>query len=109
MTIASHTAHIPLRVYRSVDRVTVAAPMPGLEPEDIRVEVTLDRRLCIEGAPADAEPDMRALKSNKSVLLDEWSDGPYRREFGLSEPVDANAATLTYGNGILVVALPLSA
>lgn len=104
---------VPLKVYRSIDRLTVAAPMPGLDPEDVSVEVTRDGRLIIE-ARLCAEPSVAsgALKSNKNVLLDvlldEWSAGPYRRELALAEPVDGHRATLTYGNGILVVALPLA-
>ena len=31
---------IPVNVYRTPDHLTVAAPMPGLEPEDILVELT---------------------------------------------------------------------
>ena len=30
---------IPVKVYRTLDRLMAAAPMPGLQPEDILVEV----------------------------------------------------------------------
>ena len=39
--------HIPLKVYRTAERLMVAAPMPGLEPENILVEVTHDARLIL--------------------------------------------------------------
>ena len=99
---------VPLKVYRSVDLLAIAAPMPGLDPEGIAVEVTPDGRLVIEArACQDVQIECASFKSNKEVLLDEWSVGPYRRELALTEPVDAEAASVTYGNGVLVIALPL--
>jgi HSP20 family protein len=80
----------------------VAAPMPGLEPENIVVEVTADNYLIIHG-------DVRAmLKEVKELLLDEWSAGIYHRELALISPVNAECANVTYGNGVLMVTLPIS-
>ena len=94
--------HIPIKVYRSDDRLTIAAPMPGLQPEDIVVEVTADGRLALHG-------DLRGvLKGVKELLVDEWSVGGYERDLTLPAPVDAELATATYGNGVLVVTLPLA-
>ncbi len=44
---------IPVKIYRTHGHLTVAAPMPGLEPEDILVEVTEHGQLILHG-------DMRA-------------------------------------------------
>ena len=94
--------HIPVKVYRTYDRVMIAAPMAGLEPENILVEVTNDGRLILHG-------DQRALlKEVKELLLDEWSVGVYHRELALPVPVNAVCANVTYGNGVLMVALPIS-
>ena len=94
--------HIPIKVYRSDDRLTIAAPMPGLQPEDIVVEVTTDGRLALHG-------ELRGvLKGVKELLVDEWSVGGYERELTLPATVDAELATVTYGNGVLVVTLPLA-
>src|SRR5262249_33904012 len=94
--------HIPVKVYRSDDRLMVAAPMPGLEPEDIRVEVTSDGHIIIRG-------ELRGLlKGMKDLLIDEWSVGDYYRDLVLPDYVDAIHANVTYGNGVLVVAFPLS-
>ena len=49
------------------------------------------------------------LKDIKELLLDEWSVGSYYRELTLPNTVDAGQANVTYGNGVLVVALPVSA
>lgn len=93
---------VPLKVYRSEDRLTIAAPLPGLEPEDIVVEVTSDGRCILDGA-------LRAtLKGLKELILDEWSVGGYHRELTLPVAVNADQANLTYGNGVLVVAFPIA-
>ncbi|WP_069804953.1 Hsp20/alpha crystallin family protein [Thermogemmatispora onikobensis] len=94
--------HVPVKVYRSDERLVVAAPMPGMEPEDIHIELQEDGRLILHG-------DVRALlKEVKELLIDEWSIGAYHRELQLTQPVDGERANVTYGNGVLVVALPLS-
>lgn len=93
---------IPVKVYRTADRLMVAAPMPGLQPEDIRVEVTDDNRLLLQG-------ELRGvLKDLKDILLDEWSVGGYARELTLPTTVDGEYANLSYGNGVLVATLPVS-
>ncbi len=47
---------IPVKVYRTDQRLMIAAPMAGLEPENIAVEVTADGRLVLHG-------DLRAMLS----------------------------------------------
>ncbi len=94
--------HIPVKVYRTDDRLMIVAPMAGLEPENILVEVTGNGRLILHG-------DQRALlKEVKELLVDEWSVGVYHRELALPVPVNAMCANVTYGNGVLLVALPIS-
>jgi|SRR5450432_1376198 HSP20 family protein len=93
--------HIPIKMYRSPERLVIAAPMPGSEPEDILVKVTEDS-VVMQG-------DIRGLlKDVKELLTDEWSVGSYYREVQLPNPVDGEHANVTYGNGVLVVNLPIS-
>ncbi len=93
--------HIPIKMYRTPDRLVIAAPMPGLEPEDILVKVT-ESSVVIQG-------DIRGLlKDIKELLTDEWSVGSYYREVQLPNPVDGEHTNVTYGNGVLVVNLPIS-
>lgn len=93
---------VPVKVYRSDDRLMVAAPMPGLEPSDIIIEVTEDDYMVMQG-------NLRGLLKNvKELLMDEWSVGSYYRELALPAHVDAQRANVTYGNGVLVLAFPIS-
>ncbi len=94
--------HIPVKVYRTTERLMIAAPMAGLEPENILVEVTRDGRLILHGE------ERALLKEIKELLLDEWSVGAYHRELALPVSVNAMCANVTYGNGVLMVALPIS-
>jgi HSP20 family protein len=53
--------------------------------------------------------DLRGLLKNvKELLIDEWSIGGYYRELALPNSVDAQRANVTYGNGVLVLAFPIS-
>ena len=93
---------IPLKMFRTHDRLTVTAPMPGLQPEDILVQVNEDGHLVVQGE------ERGVLKDIKELLLDEWSVGAYYRELELPNTVDGEHANVTYGNGVLVVVLPIS-
>jgi HSP20 family protein len=77
----------------------VAVPLPGLEPQDITVRVTA-RRLAIHGQPRGP------CRQTRNLVLDEWAIGPYYREVELPESVNGGLANATYGNGVLVLALP---
>jgi HSP20 family protein len=94
--------HVPVNVYRTPELVTAAALMPAVEADDIRVDVTPTGRLVL------CAHLRGALKDVKERLVEEWTAGPYEREIALPAPVDGEAATLTYGNGVLVVALPVA-
>lgn len=94
------TAQLPVKMYQSPERLTVAAPMPGLEPSDIVVRVTDDGRLTVQGKRRGPR------QLGMDLLMDEWTVGPYERELMLPCAVDAELADVTYGNGVLVIALP---
>src|SRR5919106_5259395 len=93
------TQPLPVRVYEGDGRVMVAAPMPGLAPQDISISVAGDH-VTIHGALRGPHQDERTLS------VAEWAVGPYHRDLTLLQPVDGTRANATYGNGVLVLALP---
>ena len=93
---------VPVNVYRTASRLTIAAPMPGVEPEDISVEITSEAKVVIQ-SQRRGEP-----KNVKDELLLEWRPGGYYRALDLTDSVDGALANVTYGNGVLVVVLPLA-
>ena len=91
---------LPVKMYQTNERLIVAAPMPGLEPSDISVLVAEDGRLELMGKRRGPRQD------GMDLLMDEWMVGPYERRLMLPCAVDGELADVTYGNGVLVVALP---
>lgn len=102
-TSARHPQSAPAKVYRTPLRIMAAVPMPGLEPGDITVEVAPAAQLILRGQRRGE------LKGIKDELLNEWGVGDYYRKVTLPAPVDGALANVTYGNGVLVVALPITA
>jgi len=93
---------VPIKMYRTQDRLTIAAPMPGIQPDDLLIRITEKNSLVLQG-------EIRGvLKDVKEVLVDEWNAGGYYREIALPNAVDGAHANVTYGNGVVVVVLPLS-
>src|SRR5437879_12783871 len=85
--------HIPVKVYRTHDRLMIAAPMPGLQPEDLGIEVTADNHLILQG-------EIRGLlKDVKELVIDEWSVRAYHREIELPVPVDEQRPTVQQDAG----------
>ena len=90
---------IPVRISASEDVILLAAPMPGLEPQNIYVSIR-DHVVQIKGeerGPRQHELDLKVA---------EWRIGPYFREISLDQPVNGAITNATYGNGVLVLSIP---
>jgi HSP20 family protein len=94
------TQPIPVRIYRAPDRLVLAAPMPGLEPQDISITIA-NKNLTITGNERGRGQDER------DVMVAEWRIGPYFRAIVLDQPVNGERTNATYGNGVLVLSMPL--
>ncbi len=91
---------IPVNLFENDRELMVVAPMPGVAPEDISVEVTDAGRLTLRATQRGEGQDRIAYVTR------EWSYGPYQRTIELPCEVDATRANLTFGNGVLSVTLP---
>lgn len=91
---------IPVNLFDNERELMVVAPMPGVGPEDISVDVTDDGHLTIRAAQHGEGQERIAY------LVREWSYGPYERTVELPYPVDAMRANLSFGNGVLAITLP---
>lgn len=93
---------VPVNVYREGRRILVAAPLPGLEPSNIQVDVD-GRIVTIHG---------NVPRPNKTgtqdYIVKEWALGPYYRTIEVPEPVDADLAYASYHNGVLVLIFPVA-
>jgi HSP20 family protein len=91
---------IPVNLYQNARELMVVAPMPGIAPEDISVEVSDDGWLTLRAA----EHGMG--QERIEYVLREWSYGPYERRIELPCAVDATRANVTFGNGVLAITFP---
>jgi HSP20 family protein len=86
-------------VSRDGDDVVVSLDLPGVDLDDVVVEV--DRgRLVVRGERAD-EP----APDDGGVVLRERRRGAFRREFALPDGVAAESVTAGYDRGVLTVRL----
>ncbi len=91
---------IPVNLFQNDRELMVVAPMPGVAPEDISVDVSDDGQLTLRAAQ-HGEGQERI-----DHLLREWSYGPYERTIELPCAVDAMRANVSYGNGVLSITFP---
>lgn len=91
---------IPVNMYEVDNRIMVTAPVPGMEPANICIQVD-GRRLMIRCGLRGPGQEW-----TKKHLVHEWTTGPYCRTIDLTKPVDVRKANASYHNGVLVVILP---
>jgi HSP20 family protein len=91
---------IPVNLYENARELMVIAPMPGIAPEDISVEVTDDGGLTLRAA------EHGIGQERIEYVLREWSYGPYERRIELPCLVDATRANVSFGNGVLTITFP---
>ncbi len=91
---------IPVNLYENDRELMITAPMPGVAPEDIAVEVTDDGRLTLRAG--EHGPGQERIE----YLRREWSYGPYTRTIKLPRAVDAERANVAFGNGVLSITFP---
>jgi HSP20 family protein len=91
---------IPINLFQNERELMVVAPMPGVAPEDISVDVTGDGHLTLRAA-MHGEGQERI-----DYVLREWSYGPYERTVELPCAADARRANVTFGNGVVSITFP---
>jgi HSP20 family protein len=91
---------IPVNMFDNDRELIVVAPMPGVAPEDISIDVTNDGNLTLRAAQHGEGQERIAY------LQREWSYGPYERTIELPYGVDAMRANVTYGNGVVSITFP---
>ncbi len=89
------TMRVPVNMYEAEEALVVVAPLPGMMPNDITVEVD-QGRLSIAATMRSAAP--------KDYLVHEWHYGPFERTVDLPDGF-GGGGTATYGNGQLAVRL----
>jgi HSP20 family protein len=80
--------------------VIATAEMPGLEKQDIKINVTEDR------LEISAETKKEEKKEEKGYVYRERRSGSYYRAISLPSPVDPDKSKASYKNGVLEIKMP---
>ncbi len=80
--------------------VTATAELPGLEKEDIKINLTEDK------LEISAETKHEEEKEEKGYVYRERRAGRYYRSISLPSPVDPDGAKASYKNGVLEIKMP---
>ncbi len=97
---ATSTWYPSVDISESDEAVVVAAEIPGIRAEDIKVTV-VDRVLTIEG-----EKKEEKREDQKQTHRVERTYGSFRRAFRLASAVDADQISASYRDGVLNLSLP---
>ncbi len=91
---------VPVNVYDGGEDLVVQAPLPGILPEDVEVNVTEEH--------VSIRADLRGGETFRNYLQHEWHYGPYERDIELPYPVDGERCNISLQNGLLTISLPKS-
>ena len=91
----------PVEMFERDGQLVVRADLPGLSPDDVRIEAT-DDSLVIEGERR-SEMEVEEEGSYRS----ERTYGRFSRVIALPEGVDPEGAQARFDNGVLEISLPL--
>lgn len=87
----------------TVDGFEISVDLPGIKPEDVKLELH-DGQLLISG-----KRDETAERKDKNYHYTERASGTFMRAVVLPSDVDADKIDANYEHGVLVVKLPKSA
>jgi len=87
-------------VMESDKEIIATAEMPGLEKQDIKINVTEDM------LEISAETKQEEKKEEKGYIYRERRSGSYYRAISLPSPVDPDNSKATYENGVLEIKMP---
>lgn len=88
-------------ISESDTEVKVIADIPGVDPDDMYIDVR-DNRMIMKGSISREEETDKTIRPYKYERM----YGEFRREFTLPAPVDEEKLRATYKNGILTVTAP---
>ena len=99
-TLTAGLLNPPVDVRDEKDGFVVSAELPGIEKEDLKVEV-VEGVLTLSGTKKQ-----ESVSDEEGVYRAERSYGEFKRAFVLPDSVDAGKIDAQYRNGVLTVTLP---
>lgn len=96
--------HIPVDVVAEEESYTITAFVPGLEANDVKIEV-LDETVSISG---DFIADETEETDDIRYLLRERPSGYFSRQLRLPSKLEAGEAKAEVSNGVLILRVPVA-
>jgi len=93
---------LPVDIYETADAVIVAAPVPGVKPEDVKISILGDT-LTIKGETKSEEQVER-----ENYIRQERRYGSFCRAVALPDGLDRDKAEAEFEDGVLKVTFPKS-
>lgn len=97
----SEVAQLAVDVHETNNNLIIVAPLAGVRPDDVRVEITEDV-VTIEGERISPLPEM----ADDDFLVQECFFGPFSRSIVLPEAVDSKKARAEFKKSVLVLTIP---
>jgi HSP20 family protein len=91
-------------VYETRDAYYICVDLAGVEQQQIDVQAVNRRRITISGARSQPRPPQTAREFSMHAM--EISEGAFRREIELPEPVEPDRVEASYSKGFLWITLP---
>lgn len=98
---ASEVAQLAVDVHETNEALIIVAPLAGVTPEDVRIEITEDV-VVIDG---EREAPVRRDDSD-DLLVQECYFGPFSRSIVLPEAVNSKRAKAEFKKNVLVLTIP---
>jgi HSP20 family protein len=93
---------IPMDAVRTGDRVEIHFELPGIDPDDVTVDV--DRNVLSVNAERTVSEER---KEGEEVLVRERRHGRFMRQVTLGDNLDAERLEARYHDGILTISVPV--
>jgi len=94
-------AQLAVDVHETNDFLIIVAPLAGVDPDDVRIEITEDV-VIIEG---ERENPVRGFEGDE-LLVEECFFGAFSRSIVLPEAVDSKKARAEFVKNVLVLKIP---
>lgn len=102
MSQFAESAWPALDVYEEDNSLRIRADLPGMKPDDVKIEVT-DNNMTLSGERKQEKEEHR-----ESFYRSERSYGTFRRAISLPEGADIDKAEAKFHDGELEVRIPIS-
>jgi HSP20 family protein len=92
-------SRLPVDVKADTEAYEITAAVPGLKPDDLKIEI-LEDVVTLSGKVAEREEE------SDGYLLRELALGEFSRSLRLPDPLDASKAEAVVENGLLTLRIP---